>query len=160
MSAEMLMHRVQSLVSEFGTDREKLLPVLEVLDREFYFLNEMLINEVARLFQLSQTEVYSVASFYHLLNVKPAGKFVIHICRTICCELKGKNKIVQALEAELGIKMGETTPDHMFTLKYANCMGMCDAGPAMLINSDLHANLTPSRAVKILQTYIKSNENV
>lgn len=153
MSTDMVQERVRALAAETGTDREQLLPLLEALDREFFSLDELIINEVARHFQISQTEVYSVASFYHLLNVKPAGKYVIRLCRTIGCDLQGKDTIVKALEAELGIKMGETTADRTFSLHYANCMGMCDAGPAMLINSDLHANLTPSRAVEIIHRY-------
>lgn len=149
----MILKRVRELASKVGTEREQLLPLLEAIDKEFHFLSELIVNEVARLFDLSQTEVYSVASFYHLLNVKPAGKYVIRLCRTICCELKGKNRIVKALESELQIKMGETTSDKKFSLHYANCMGMCDAGPAMLVNSDLHANLSPSRAVEIINSY-------
>lgn len=149
----MVQERIRSLATQLGTEREQLLPLLEILDREFHSLNEFIINEVARHFKLSQTEVYSIASFYHLLNVKPAGKYVIRLCRTIGCDLQGKDKIVKALEAELGIKMGETTTDRKYSLQFANCMGMCDAGPAMLINSDLHANLTPSRAVEIIHRY-------
>lgn len=153
MSTDMVQKRVRELAEQVGTDREQLLPLLELLDREFHALDELIVNEVARHFSLSQTEVYSVASFYHLLNVKPAGKYVIRLCSTIGCDLQGKERIVKALEAELGIKMGETTADRRYSLQFANCMGMCDAGPAMLVNSDLHANLTPSRAVEIVHRY-------
>lgn len=153
MPVEHSLQRIHSIVDVIGTDREALLPVLEEINREFHFLDEMIINEVAKIFEMSQTEVYSVASFYHLLNVEPAGENVIHLCKTIACELKGKAKIVKALEAELGISIGETTPDMKYTLKYANCMGMCDSGPAMLVNDTLYKDLTPSKAVKIIHQY-------
>lgn len=153
MTIEQSLHRIQTIVDIIGNDRESLLPVLEEINREFHFLDEVIINEVAKIFNMSQTEVYSVASFYHLLNVEPAGKNVVHICKTIACQLKGKTKIVKALEAELGISMGETTPDMKYTLKYANCMGMCDSGPAMLINDTLYRDITPSKAVEIIHQY-------
>lgn len=153
MSTQMALQRIHLLAEEIGTEREQLLPLLEAIDREFHFLDEIVINEVAKIFNLSQTEVYSIASFYHLLNTKPSGTYVIRLCRTIGCDLQGKDNIVKALEAELGIKVGETTPDRKYSLQFANCMGMCDAGPAMLVNSDLHANLTPSRAVDIIHRY-------
>lgn len=153
MTRELNIQTIRDLAAKIGTDRESLLPLLEELNREFHFLDDAVINEVSKIFGLSQTEVYSVASFYHLINVEPVGKYVIHLCKTIACDLKGKSRIVKALEAELGISMGETTEDRKFTLAYANCMGMCDCGPAMLINDDLYNNLTPSKAVEIIHTY-------
>lgn len=153
MNSEMVTAYIHDIVKEVGTERENLLTLLEALNCEYHYLNESILNEVAKIYQISQTEVYSVASFYHLLNVKPVGKFVIHLCQSISCELKGKNNIVKALEAELKIKMGETTADQKYTLEYVNCMGACDKGPAMLINDDLYSGLTPSMAVDIVRKY-------
>ncbi|MGC8765827.1 MAG: NADH-quinone oxidoreductase subunit NuoE [Brevinematia bacterium] len=153
MIREALVNKLNKLLSKYGKARSALLPVLQELQDEYSYLSEEIVNEVAKVFELSQTEVFSVASFYHFLNIKPKGKYVIRLCRTISCELRGKEEIQRALEAELGIKMGETTPDKKYTLDYANCMGMCDKGPAMMINNDLYANLTPSRAVDIVRSY-------
>ncbi len=153
MSTEMKISVIHKLAKDIGKEHEDILPLLEALNRKILYLDELTIHEVAKIFNLSQSEIYSIASFYHLLNTKPVGRCVIHLCRTISCELKGKNDIVKALEAELGIKIGETTADKMFTLKYANCMGMCDKGPAMLVNDDLYAGLTPSSAVDTVLSY-------
>jgi len=153
MLRDTLFIKLDELLKKYGKERDALLPVLQDLQNEYSYLNEELINEVARVFDLSQTEVFSVASFYHFLNIKPKGKYVIRLCRTISCELKGKDDVLRALEAELGITMGETTADKKYTLDYANCMGMCDKGPAMMVNNDLYANLTPSRAVDIIRSY-------
>ena len=150
---ESLSTKLEILQEKYGKNRDALLPVLQDLQKEYGTLNEIIINEVSCAFSLSQTDVFSVASFYHFLNIKPTGKYVIRLCRTISCELKGKNEILKAIEAELGIKMGETTKDKKYTLDYANCMGMCDKGPAMMINNDIYSGLTPSKAVDIIRSY-------
>ncbi len=145
--------RIEALVRRHGRQRERILPVLQELQAEFGCLGPEIVNEVARCFGVSQTEVFSVASFYHFLNLQQKGKYIIRICRTISCALQGKDRVLRALEAELGIRMGETTPDGRYTLDYANCMGMCDQGPSMLVNDDLYAGLTPSKAVDIVRGY-------
>jgi len=153
MLRESLLMKIDELSRAYGEERDAVLPVLQGLQREFGYLGPEVVNEVARKFELSQTEVFSVASFYHFLNTKRRGRFVIRICRTISCALKDKEKVQRALEAELGIKMGETTGDGKYTLDYANCMGMCDQGPSMMVNDDLFAGLTPSKAVDIVRGY-------
>jgi len=153
MLRESLVNRLDELFTKYGKKRESLLPILQELQDGYSYLGEEIINEVARAFNISQTEVFSVASFYHFLNIKPKGRYVIRLCRTISCELKGKEEVLRALESELGIKMGETTPDRKYTLDYANCMGMCDKGPAMMVNNDIYSGLTPSKAVDIVRSY-------
>ncbi|MBN2039178.1 MAG: NADH-quinone oxidoreductase subunit NuoE [Spirochaetes bacterium] len=150
---EIVRDRVNELTDKYDNKRENLLCILEELGQEYGFLDETIVNEVARAFNISQTEVFSVASFYHFLNTKPIGKYVIRLCRTITCDLAGKDKILSALESELDIKMGETTHDKKYTLDYANCMGMCDKGSAMMVNDDIYDQLTPSRAVEIIKSY-------
>lgn len=157
MNSDLIISRISEVTEEHGTSRDQLLPVLISLNHDLGKLNSFIINEVSRRFNLSQTEVYAIASFYHLLNVKPVGRYIIRICSTISCDLSGKDQIVKSLEAELGISMGETTEDNLFTLEYANCMGMCDQGPAMLVNTDLYNNLTPSKAVNIINKYMKKS---
>ena len=153
MLRESLLMKIEELERKHGDGREALLHVLQGLQREYGFIGEEVVNEVARKFSLSQTEVFSVASFYHFLNLQKRGRFVIRICRTISCDLKDKDKVQRALEAELGIKLGETTSDGRYSLDYANCMGMCDQGPSMMVNEDLYAGLTPSKAVDIVRGY-------
>lgn len=148
-----LIENVKELAEKYDYKRENLLAILEELQTKYEYLGENVINEVAKTFNISQTEVYSVASFYHFLTTKPKGKYVIRVCRTISCDMNGKAKIIKALESELDIKLGETTPDMKYTLEYANCMGMCDNGPAMLINNDIYSQLTPSKAVEIVNSY-------
>ena len=153
MLREALLRELDVLTERYGNTRESVLPVLQDIQADYGYLEEETINEVAKRFGISQTEVFSVASFYHFLNIKEKGKYVIRICRTISCELKDKANVLRALESELGITMGETTRDKKYTLDYANCMGMCDHGPSMMVNDDLYADLSPSKAVDIVRGY-------
>lgn len=152
MQIDELQVTIQDLQTKFGDARESMLPVLTELQIKYSHLSPVVLNEVARAFKMSISGVYSVASFYHFLKVEGQGDHVIHICKTIGCHLSGKDKIIAALEAELDVKIGETSKDGQFTLDYANCMGMCDRGPAMLVDGTLYDSLTPSKAVEIINS--------
>jgi NADH:ubiquinone oxidoreductase subunit E len=95
-------------------------------------------------------EVYSVASFYAFLHGAPEGRFVIRLCRTLSCEFAGKQAVAEALEQELGISFDQTTDDGLFTLEWASCVGMCDQGPALLVNDEVHTRVTPESAKEIV----------
>ena len=164
MIRESLLNSIDALAVRYGPGRDAMLPILQGLQKEYGWIGTEIINEVARRFSLSQTEVFSVASFYHFLDTTKRGRYVIRICRSISCALADpenlltrsgstKGRILRALEAELGIEMGGTTHDGLYTLDWANCMGMCDRGPAMMVNDDLYAELTPSKAVDIVRSY-------
>jgi NADH:ubiquinone oxidoreductase subunit E len=109
--------------------------------------------ELARSLDVPVNEVYGVASFYSFLNIKPLGRNIIRVCRSVPCYLKENHTIIETVEREIGIKPGETSPDSRFSFELANCIGLCDRAPAMLVNSDVHVDLTPSKLLQILQSY-------
>jgi NADH:ubiquinone oxidoreductase subunit E len=102
---------------------------------------------------LSVSDVYGVSTFYSFLSTKPLGANAIRVCKSLPCYLQGSEMILQSIEDSLGIKPGEVTPDKKFSLELANCIGACDKAPAMLINYDVHGNLTPRKISKILRQY-------
>ena len=147
---------VQDLVSKYGRDRENLLPILQgVIDQERY-LSEEVILKISKEMSISAADVYGTASFYSFLDIEPRGKFVIRVCKTITCAMKGKNQIIQSIESFLKIKVGETTIDKKFTILQTNCLGWCHKAPAMLINDDVYTELTPDSVVDILREYKKN----
>lgn len=150
MEKNSLTEKIEKLVEENGADRSALIPVLQGIQREYRYISEFAQQEVARLLDIHPVEVFSVISFYSFLNTKPKGRNIVRVCQTMVCDLKGKAALINAIERELGIKVGETTSDEKFTLEYANCIGMCDQGPAMAVNSDVYTKLTPEKAVNIL----------
>jgi [NiFe] hydrogenase diaphorase moiety large subunit len=106
---------------------------------------------VADILDIHPVEVDSVVSFYSFLGHKNKGKFIVRLCRTISCEMQAKERVAQQLENDLGIRFGETTANGHFTLEWANCLGMCDQGPALLVNDRIHTQVTPESVHDILE---------
>lgn len=145
-----ITEEIELLVDRYGKDRSSLLPILQDIQRSHKYIPDFAQQEVARLLGIHPVEVYSVVSFYSFLNTQPKGRNIVRLCQTITCDMAGKTAIAKALERELGIKFGETTKDNKFTLEYVNCLGMCDQGPALLVNERVYSKITPESAVKIL----------
>ncbi len=147
---------VKSLADKYGRKRENLLHILQGIVEQERYLSDVALTEVARELDLSAAQVYGTATFYTFLDTEPRGKYVIRVCRTITCDMKGKNQIIQAIEDSLKIKLGETTQNRKFTLLETNCMGWCHEGPAMLINDQAYTNLTVDKAIEIVTDYVKN----
>ena len=145
-----LTEEIESYVEKFGDDRSALLPILQAIQRNHSCITDFAQQEVARLLDIHPVEVYSVISFYSFLHTKPRGKNIVRLCKTIVCDMAGKKSVEEAIKRELGIKFGETTKDKRITLEYTNCLGMCDAGPAMIVNERVYIKLDPEKAVNIL----------
>jgi len=143
--------QIEILKEKYGSDRSALLPILQDLQLEYGYLPEVIMQEVAHSLDIHPVEVEGVASFYSFFRTKqPQGKYVFRLCQTISCDLAGKANVARQLENELGIHFGETTKDGMFTLEYTNCLGMCDQGPAMMVNDRLFAHVTPDKVSQIV----------
>jgi len=132
---------------------ENILIQLKRVESQFGYIPEESITEVAQSLDLPISEIYGVATFYSFLATKPLGRNVIWVCQNLPCHLKHAETTIDNLERILGIKPGETTSDNKFSLKLTNCIGACDYAPAMLINRDLHGNLTPNKISQILKLY-------
>ncbi len=147
---EKLQEDVELWLKDLGRDRGALLPVLQKIDRKHGHISDYSMQLVAEQLNIFPSEVYSVVSFFRFLYREPHGKFIVRLCRTISCDLAGKDKVAHQLQTELGIMFGETTDDNMFTLEWTNCTGMCDQGPAMLVNDHVITKVTPERIKEIL----------
>ena len=145
-----MTEEIELLVDKYGKDRSSLLPILQDIQRKHKYIPDFAQQEVARLLDIHPVEVFSVVSFYSFLNTQPKGRNIVRLCQTITCDMAGKTAVAKALERELGIKFGETTKDNKFTLEFVNCLGMCDQGPALLINERVYSKVTPESAVSIL----------
>ena len=133
---------------------EQLLVLLQEEQEKTGHISEQFIELTAKSIGLSVSEVYGVATFYHLLSTKPLGRNVIRVCKCVPCYLKSSQVVVDTIQEKLGIAPGETTPDGRFSVQLTNCIGACDQAPAMLLNHDLYGYLTPAKIAKILEAYI------
>ena len=140
---------VTALVDKLGPGRSSLIPILQDVKRNHHGIDTDAMQIVADLLDIHPVEVYSVATFYAFLSPTAQGELVVRLCRTVSCELAGKDAIARALESELGIAFGETSEDGRVTLEWANCMGMCDQGPALLVNDRVYTRVTPETVREI-----------
>ena len=147
------MSKIQPEISTQGTSQQQLLEVLKDTQNRLGYLSGDSLVEIAKSLDLPLSEVYGVATFYYFLSTKPQGRHVIMICKSVPCFLEDSESIIDSIKKELGIKPGETTPDGRFSFELVNCIGACDKAPAMLINSDVHGNLTPEKISQILKSY-------
>ena len=149
---------VKELANKHGRTRESLIPILQDLVVQNRFLSRQDMVDVARELDLSAADVFGTATFYSFLDTEPRGKYVIRVCKTISCTMKGKNEILSTIEEILKVNLGETTPDRKFSLLETNCIGWCHKAPAMLINDTPYTELTRSKVTEILREYIKNGE--
>jgi NADH-quinone oxidoreductase subunit E len=153
------MYQVGNLVKELsdkhGRVRESLMPILQEIVQKHNYLTDEAMVEVARELDISAADVYGTASFYTFLDTQVKGKYVIRVCKTITCSMKGKSDIIQTLEEMLKIKVGETTADKQFSLIETNCIGWCHKAPAILINEMPYTELTPEKVSEIIKDYMQ-----
>ncbi|MCI0472919.1 MAG: NADH-quinone oxidoreductase subunit NuoE [Ignavibacteria bacterium] len=142
---------LENLVELHGSDRSALLPILQAVQKKYRYVSEFAQQEIARLLDIHPVEVFSVISFYSFLHSEPQGRNIVRLCRTIVCDMAGREEVEKAVMRELKIDIGETTKDKNITLEHTNCLGMCDQGPAMMVNDKIYTKLTPEKAVEILK---------
>ena len=150
---------IKELADRHGRNRKSLLPIMQGVVHQEKYLSEYTMLEIAREMDLPAAEVYGTATFYSFLETKPAGRYIIRVCKTITCAMKGKTQILFTIQEMLKVKTGETTPDKRFTLLETNCLGWCHKAPAMLINDEVYTDLTPEKVREILSRYMKQNNN-
>ena len=143
----------QEGISTQHKGEEDLIVLLKEAQNKFGYVPEEVMAELAESLDIPINDVYGVASFYSFLSTKPLGRNVIRICKSLPCYLKHCHTIIETVEKEIGIKLGETTSDGRFSFELTNCIGACDKAPAMLINNDVHGNLTPRKISRILKVY-------
>jgi bidirectional [NiFe] hydrogenase diaphorase subunit len=126
---------------------DALIEVLHVAQEAFGFLEEDVLKYVARGLKLPLSKVYGVATFYHLFSLKPSGAHTCVVCMGTACYVKGGDKVMEKLQAALGIELGETTPDGNISLMAARCLGACGIAPAVVFDGTVSGKLSPEDAV-------------
>jgi NADH:ubiquinone oxidoreductase subunit E len=133
----------------------QLIAVLHKVQAEFGYLSESHLDAVAQLLQVPAAKVAGVASFYHFFRLKPRGKFMISVCLGTACYVKGAERVAQKITEELGITWGETSKDGVFTLEAARCLGTCGLAPVVMIDQQIHGDVTPDQVPALLEKYLK-----
>jgi len=152
---ERLQQDIEGWIAHNGGDRSSLIPVLQEVQKKYSRISDYAMQVIADQLDIHPVEVYGVVSFYSFLKEGHKGRFEVRLCRTISCDMAGKDRIARQLENELGIGFGETTPDGRFSLEWANCLGMCDQGPALLVNEQVFTKVTPEKVHEIIAEFKK-----
>jgi len=150
MLSEAVCQQIRVLMGKYPQKRSALIPSLQLAQKEVGYLSTDTVCEIARIFDLSANEVNEVVSFYTMFYKKPMGKYVIQVCTNISCLLCSAEEIAAHLTRRLGIKFGETSADHKYTLLEVECLGSCGTSPVVQINEDYYEDLTPAKLDRIL----------
>ena len=150
MLSEDAKQKIQGLRKVYETNQSALIPALHVAQGDQGWLSEETQREVAEVLELSAQEVRGVVSFYTMFLQKPAGKYLLQVCRNLSCSLRGGHRLTKQLEDKLQIKQGETTTDGKFTLIEVECLGSCGTAPVMMVNDKYVEDLTPQALDKMI----------
>ena len=148
------LHEVTKIITRYpeGKQKSALLPVLHMAQDTFGgWLDVPVMDYVASLLSIEPIEVYEVASFYSMYNLKPVGKYVFEVCHTGPCMINGSDDITDYIKHKLNIKVGETTADKMFTLKTVECLGACGYAPMMQLGQNYREHLTKEKVDAIIE---------
>lgn len=144
---------MNSLLEKYPRSTESMLDMLHDLQEAEprNYLSREALRAVADYLDVPLSDVVSTATFYSMYSLKPRGRHIIRICESPPCQLVGAESLIDLLAAHLGIEVGETTEDGLFTLETSSCLGVCGVAPAMMVDEELYGNLTAARVVDVIE---------
>ena len=154
MIPEEMKEKLKREILEAETPREKAVDVMYELQDYYGWMSDYAMDEASALLGMTTAELEELATFYNFIYREPVGKYVIHVCDSVVCWLEGYGLVLDYLRLRLGIEMGETTPDGLFTLLPVCCIGYCDRAPAMLVNRRVYGLLTTEKIDRILEDLV------
>ena len=143
--------KIPELIGRYPKSSESVIMILQEIQREYHYLPPEGIKQTAEALDLPLTKVYSIASFYKSLSLKPKGENVIRVCEGTACHIRGAKLIREQIETKLGIKAGETTPDGKFSIEVVACVGACAMAPVVMVNDKYHGSVRVSSAKKLVK---------
>lgn len=151
--------KVCMILDAHNRDAAKLIPILQAIQEEYRYLPEEVLAFVATSLRLSPARVYGVATFYAHFTLEPKGKYLIRLCDGTACHVKQSIPILDAIRARLGLTgKKNTTPDMLFTVETVSCLGACGLAPVVVVNDDVHGQMTPEKAVALVDEILKREE--
>lgn len=141
---------IKTRMVRYPSRRSAILPALTAAYRQVGHLNPDIYEEISGIIEIPVVDIAEAASFYTMFPKKEVGQYFIQVCHNISCSLRGADNMITYIESKLGIKLGETTPDKIFTLISVECLGGCSAAPMMQINDTYYEDLTREKIDKIL----------
>jgi NADH:ubiquinone oxidoreductase subunit E len=148
-------NQLHEIIKEYREKPGALIPVLQHTQKHFGYVPPWAIHQIAEELGESYSKVYGVVTFYSFFSRVPRGKFLIRICLGTACYVRGANEVLTAFKDQLGVDVGKTTPDALFTLDVGRCFGACGLAPVIMVNDDVHQSVKSSDVEKIIRQYRK-----
>jgi NADH-quinone oxidoreductase subunit E len=144
---------------QYGRDPGKLIPILQATQDEYRYLPEEVMGFIATSLKLAPARVFGVATFYSHFALQPKGKYIVKVCDGTACHVKRSETTLDALRQTLGVtEKKPTTPDMLFTLEIVSCLGACGIAPVVVINEEVHGEMTPAKALALIDEIRKKEE--
>jgi NADH-quinone oxidoreductase subunit E len=147
-----MTENISALLNSFSKDRKNLIPILQEVQEKERYLSAESISEISNYMGISENDIYSVASFYSQFRFKKPGEHTIKVCLGTACHVRGGARILNTVERELKIKPGQTTADGKYSLETVACIGACALAPTMVVDSEVHRQMTPQKVVNLFKS--------
>jgi NADH-quinone oxidoreductase subunit E len=147
--------KARELIARYPSSRSAMLPLLFLEQAEDGYVSPAGISEVAGLLGVTKAEVAAVATFYTMYHRRPAGQYVVSVCRTLPCQMRGASEVTGALCERLGIEAGGTTADRKVTVEEVECLAACDGAPVLQVNYENYEGVTPEQAVELVERLLQ-----
>lgn len=141
---------LDKLIAKYEGKEGFLIQLLLDLQSELQWISKESIEELSLRLKIPVSRIFRVASFYKAMNLSPVGRHNVRVCMGTACQVRGAQRLLDATESKLGIKSGQTTPDHSFTLNRVNCLGCCAIGPVIVVDDNYHGRMDSNKVKKIL----------
>ena len=148
--------RLTGLLEAYPPERQHTLAVFQDIQKECGYLPKEHIIQASKYLHIPLSQAYAMATFYHAFSLTPRGKYIIKVCDGTACHIKDSHTVIQALERELGVKLGGTDADGLFTIETVACLGCCALAPAMQIGEEYFGNLTDDKVVEVIGAFRKN----
>jgi NADH-quinone oxidoreductase subunit E len=150
--------KVDKIIVSHSCEKSALIAILQEIEELYGYLPAWTLKHVSEKLNVPLIQVYGVASFYDAFHLTPRGKHLIRVCLGTACYLRGSSRVLEALEKELCIKDGETTPDLEFSLQSVRCLGTCALAPVIVIGERYFDKMTPTKVYSVLKRMLRKNE--
>jgi len=149
---------LDEILDRYGRDRTQVISILQDVQERERYLPEEALTYVAEALEMPRSQIYGLATFYRAFSLEPRGEHTIFVCTGTACHVRGAPRLVEELCRRLDVTPGGTTADGQFTLETVNCLGACALGPLVVVDSDYHGQMTPSKLDDVLEQYSQREE--
>ena len=157
MSEQDMLKQLDDVLDDYIGTPGALIPVLQISQKMFGYLSDAVLKKISLRLEKPYSEVAGVVSFYSFFSRVPRGKYIVRVCLGTACYVRGGKEVLDGLKKELGIDVGETTDDKLFSLDVGRCFGACGLAPVIMVNDDVHQRVRPVKINELLDSY-KNNE--